>query len=240
MAFNKCSHTQNPKGEMDPVFFPGLPLYPAVITARGTRVMFHSARSFIRVPAGAFCICTASLICLSMESFLNDPVTDISNDCISPSCSSRQCLHNGELSTFLPVRSVMCLFPRVYPFPDVSPLYVPFSHSPPSHLIWYVMFSRLQFPFPDVVQTKQSFLPHPPSWNGLDVCSWLFNVLPVRSTVLMRSPLFLISSSYIRFSLPPGVDGTNRTESNPPCLYHSLLFLSFSATRSALFQVFGR
>ena len=101
------------------------------------------------------------------------------------------------------------------------------------------MPSVLQFPMFEVVQTKQSFLPQFFFLNGFDVCNWLLSNLPVRSTTLMRSPLFRISFSYFFFSSPFGVIVTNITESNPPSLYQLRFFCSFNFRLDCLSQSFG-
>ena len=98
---------------------PNAPPCYVVIVDRGTGVMFHSARLFIRVPGWVFSIWTASAIWRSIVSFLYVPVIAIWKSCTSPLCSSRQCRHNGEFSTFRPARFVICFCPRVYPFDTV-------------------------------------------------------------------------------------------------------------------------
>ena len=78
-----------------------VPTYSLLTTVRGTRVMFHSARVFISSSAGVLLICTASVICRIIESYLNDFVVDIVNRCCCPLCFSRQCRHIGDCSLFL-------------------------------------------------------------------------------------------------------------------------------------------
>ena len=67
--------------------------------------MFHSVRVFMSLLGSPRSICTASVICRSIASFLYVPVTLISNSCISPLWTSRQCRHNGEFVAFRPRRS---------------------------------------------------------------------------------------------------------------------------------------
>ena len=87
---------------------------------------------------------------------------------------------------------------------------------------------------------KQSPLAHCFCLNGLDVCSWLFNVFPLRSTTFNLRPLFRISFSYILFSFPSGVIVVKSTVSKPPFRYQSFLFSSFSVLLSSLLQFLGR
>ena len=128
--------------------------------------MFHSALVFISFAGSTFSICTASIICLSMASFLNVPVTFIWNSCSSPLWTSLQWRHNGEFVTFRALRSVLCLSPLVYALPPDSPLYSFLSSHSPLHVISYVMLSELQFPVPPEEQTKHCNLPHPCGLNG--------------------------------------------------------------------------
>ena len=151
--------------------------------------MFHSALSFMRLSGSMLLICTASDICLIIASFLNDPVTDIINDCSSPPCSSTQCRHIGDWPTFLAANFSKCSAPRVYPLLAVSPLYMLFLQSPPWQSTTYVILSVSQLPFPPDVQIKQSALLQFPSLKGFDLCNSLFSVRPVRSTTLIRRPL---------------------------------------------------
>ena len=83
-----------------------------VIMALGTLVMFHSARVFISFLGSPFSICTASVICLSIGSFLNVPVIFIWNSCISLLCMSLQCFHSADFS-LCALRSDACFFPLV-------------------------------------------------------------------------------------------------------------------------------
>ena len=159
------------------------------MTVRGTRVIFHSARSFMRLLASVLLICTASVICRIIASFLYDPVTDIVNACTSPLCCSTQCRHKGECSIFLAANFFKCSFPRVYPLLAVSPLYTFFLQFSPRQPTTYVMLSVSQFPFPPDVHIKQSALPQLFFLKGFDLCNSLFSVRPVRSTTLIRSPL---------------------------------------------------
>ena len=152
------------------------------MTARGTGVIFHSVLSFINTSLSVLFIWTASTIWRSIASFRYDPVIDMLNDCKSPPCCARQWHHKGELSTLREFKWVKCSTPRVYPLDAVSPLYTFFTHPSPRQFILYVTLSVAQFPFPEVVQIKQSPLPQTSPLNGFDVCSWLFNVLPVHST----------------------------------------------------------
>ena len=151
--------------------------------------MFHSALSFMRLLGSVLLICTASDICRIIASFLNDPVTDIINDCTSPPCSSTQCRHMGDWSIFLAANFSICSARRVYPLLDVSPLYMFFLQFPPWQSTIYVMLSVSQFPFPPDVQIKQSALLQFPSLKGFDLCNSLFSVRPVLSTTLIRRPL---------------------------------------------------
>ena len=66
------------------------------MVALGTRVMFHSALVFMSLSGSTFSICTASVICRSIASFLNVPVTLILNCCILLLWTSLQCRHRGE------------------------------------------------------------------------------------------------------------------------------------------------
>ena len=91
------------------------------IVALGTRVMFHSAIVFIRLSGLVLSFCTASVICLSIASFLKVPVTFILNSCIVLPWKSLQCLHKGEFFTLRLFRS-LCFDPLVYPLLADSPL----------------------------------------------------------------------------------------------------------------------
>ena len=128
----------------------------------------------------------------------------------------------------------------MYPFLDDSPLYLFFSSQSPRQLIWYVMLSLVQFPVPPDVHTKQSSLPQCCGLKGFETCSFCLSVIPVRSTTFILNPQLAISCWYIFFSLPFGVNGTKRTESNPPSLYHVSLFCRFSCSLSRRLHVFGR
>ena len=194
------------------------------MTVRGNEVIFHSALSFIRMLVSVRSIFTASVICRIIVSLRYDPVTLIPNSCISPPCSSTQCLHSGDWSMFLAANLPRCSAPRVYALLAVSPTYTLLEQFSPIHSIVYVTLSVLQFPFPVVVHTKQSALPQLPVANGFDRCSSLLSVPPVLSTTLILNPLFCIAFVYILFSFPLGVDGINRTESNPP-VYTRSFFL---------------
>ena len=85
---------------------------PHVIMALGTLVMFHSARVFISFLGSSFSICTASVICLSIGSFLYVPVIFIWNPCICLLCISLQCFHSADFS-LCALRSDACFFPLV-------------------------------------------------------------------------------------------------------------------------------
>ena len=209
------------------------------MTARGTGVIFHSVLSFINTSLSVLLIWTASVICRSIASLRYDPVMDMLKDCMSPPCCARQCFHKDELLTLCEFRWFKCSTPRVYPFPAVSPLYCFLTQFSPRHFTAYVMLSVSQFPLPVVVQIKQSFRWQLAFLKGFDLCSSLFKVHPVHSTTLTRKPLFWMAWWYILFNFPSGVEGTNRTESNPPRLYQFLLFVSFSSTRSTLCQSLG-
>ena len=186
-----------------------------------------------------FSIWTASVIWRTIVSFRYVPVTHISNPCTSPLCSSTQCRHKGDWSMFLAANFPKCSTPRVYPLLAVSPLYIFLKQLSPLHFKAYVTLSASQFPLPVVVQTKQSFRSQLSFLNGFDLCSSLFSVRPVRSTNLIRNPLFRMAWWYILLSFPPGVDGTNNTESNPPCLYQDFLLSSFCSIRSVLCHSLG-
>ena len=116
--------------------------------------MFHSALSFIKVLVSVLSICTASVICRIIVSFLYDPVTVISNLWGSPPCWSTQCRHKGDCSTLLAANLLRCSPPLVYALLAVSPLYIFLEQSSPIHAIVYVTLSVWQFPFPVVVQTQ--------------------------------------------------------------------------------------
>ena len=102
------------------------------------------------------------------------------------------------------------------------------------------MLSVLQLPVPPEEHTKHFSLPQRCGLKGLDCCNWLFNVIPVFSTTLIRKPLLVISRWYMVFSSPSGVAGTKRTESKPPSLYHDFFFCRYSSSRSCLLQLFSR
>ena len=208
------------------------------MTVLGRDVMFHSALSFMSNSVSVRSICTASDICRSIVSLRYEPVTFIPNCWVSPPCSSTQCRHNGEPFISRAPNLLRCSPPKA--LLAVSPLYTFLVQLSPKHFIAYVTLSVWQFPLPVVVQTKQSSLPQLPVLNGFDRWSSLFRVRPVRSTTRIRSPLLRIACSYIFFSFPSGVDGAKRTESNPPSLYQSFFFRSFSSILSSLRQSLGR
>ena len=93
----------------------------AIVTL-GTRVMFHSALVFISLSGSTFSICTASVICRSIASFRNVPVTLILNCCVLLLWMSLQCRHNGEFLMSRRCRSSCCFLPLVYPLSADSPL----------------------------------------------------------------------------------------------------------------------
>ena len=187
--------------------------------------MFHSALVLIRESVGVFSICTASVIWRIIASLRNVPVTFIPKLWITPACFARQCFHSPEFVDF-DLSSDICSLPLLYALNDDSPLYTP-SHPSCWHSMAYVISSFSQFPTPVVVHTAQSIRSQFLLRNGFDRCNLLFSVAPVLSTTRIRIPLFFTTFLYIFFSVDPGVDGTNNTESNPPSRYHELFCSSY-------------
>ena len=114
-----------------------------VIFTRGSLVLFHSFRLFIIYSAGILLIRTDSSICLFVGSLRHLSITCISKGCGSLLCTFTQCFHKA-LSSFIAPNSSLCLFPLVYAFCPVCPVYS-YLH-PSEQLILYVTPVSLQPP----------------------------------------------------------------------------------------------
>ena len=100
MYINKVSFRFFPVPFPCLVHFSLLPYSFHIISTLGTLVMFHSALAFRILPGSTLSICTASVICRSIASFLNVQVTFIWNSCITPSWTLRQCSNNVKSSRY--------------------------------------------------------------------------------------------------------------------------------------------
>ena len=121
----------------------------------------HSLLSFIICSGVALCMFTASVICLSVASFLKTPVTFIAKPGTVPPWALNECFHNGDEWCRL-FKACWCSLLRVYPLLLVSPKYT-VSHPSAPHVILYVthgVLHEILFLLSRALHTIQSWSLH--------------------------------------------------------------------------------
>merc|ERR1711923_573294 len=110
------------------------------------------------------------------------------------------------------------------------------------HVSSYATPFTLHLPPSPSAHTKHPSFSHLFSLKGPDFCNLCLRLVPDISATAILTPALEMASSYLLFSTPPGVAGTNTTlsllPSFPSLNQFSFLFL-LSMSRCTLFHPFG-